>query len=337
MEEEPKTSGEIRDRLLETMQRALEERQKRGPAPATSSPEIDPAMLARFARGERALAQEILRPFRGDRPEALWRQLVAMARPALAIEPMKGAARGRSRLGGIPDLSAGAEWPRRGEKPMYFLGQLDLAEVRRHISDEAIPPDGVMSFFWEADQWTPGYRPEESDAWRVVVSRGRLAPTSPPPAPVEDGTSLDWTFTASAVSMKPVISLPGADHVLLESPAKRRVALKDHDELIDRLREAQGASGLTQFLGYPAEIQGDPFRTAHLASHGIGIEDEVRRSAKARAMVRQRGVRRLLFQIDSIRELGMEWADSGVAYFTMEEVDLQSGRWDRTWLVMDSL
>ena len=46
---------------------------------------------------------------------------------------------------------------------------------------------------------------------------------------------------------------------------------------------------------------------------------------------------RLLLQVDSISEIGMDWADSGLLYYCMQDEDMQARDWNRSWLVMDSL
>src|SRR5688572_22849831 len=65
------------------------------------------------------------------------------------------------RLGGLPLLPAGAEWPHRGGRPLAFIGQLDLAEL------EACSPGlhpfmargGLLALFYDLEEQPWGCSP----------------------------------------------------------------------------------------------------------------------------------------------------------------------------------
>jgi len=100
-------------------------------------PALDRGAVARYALGELALADSILAPFRAARFERIWTDLARLALPALAVELRQGPPKDKSKLGGLPDLPPGADWPRRGHKPLAFIAQLDLGEVRGYLRDPA--------------------------------------------------------------------------------------------------------------------------------------------------------------------------------------------------------
>ena len=58
--------------------------------------------------------------------EAMLAKMKAMAKPTLLLK----AGEGRSKLGGSPSLENAISWPLRNGKPLAFLGELDLAELR---------------------------------------------------------------------------------------------------------------------------------------------------------------------------------------------------------------
>ena len=95
-----------------------------------AAPALDHEAVARYALGEFALADSILAPFRAARFERVWTGLARLALPALAVELRQGPPAGKSKLGGLPDLPAGADWPRRGQKPLAFIAHLK-ARVNR--------------------------------------------------------------------------------------------------------------------------------------------------------------------------------------------------------------
>lgn len=60
-------------------------------------------------------------------------QIVALARPCvhLLTDPMAISALppGSSRIGGLPDLPPGGEWPRWKGEPQSFVAQIDISDV----------------------------------------------------------------------------------------------------------------------------------------------------------------------------------------------------------------
>src|SRR4051812_44223754 len=54
---------------------------------------------------------------------------------------------GVSRFGGSPDLPMAFKWPERAGKPLSFLAQLDLTELRH----PELPSTGWLAFFYD---WT---------------------------------------------------------------------------------------------------------------------------------------------------------------------------------------
>ncbi len=65
--------------------------------------------------------------------------------------------RRRSKLGGVPHLVPGIDWPRSANTglPYHFLAELHLAEVPRMAETEKLPQDGVLLFFADLspDEW----------------------------------------------------------------------------------------------------------------------------------------------------------------------------------------
>jgi uncharacterized protein (TIGR02996 family) len=87
-----------------------------------------------------------------------WRdELLALARPALRLEapeanfddpPPPPAALGTTRLGGDPDLPAGASYPTAADGvPLHFIGQFDLADLQGTVAGRAFPRTGLLSIF----------------------------------------------------------------------------------------------------------------------------------------------------------------------------------------------
>ncbi|WP_165164705.1 DUF1963 domain-containing protein [Corynebacterium qintianiae] len=60
---------------------------------------------------------------------------------------------GSSRVGGLPDLPKGAEWPAGpGGMSYAFIAQINLAELRDAVGDApGLPESGLLSFFWDPE------------------------------------------------------------------------------------------------------------------------------------------------------------------------------------------
>ncbi len=59
---------------------------------------------------------------------------------------------GTSKRGGYPDMPATATWPSWRDIPMTFIAQLNLADVAPHDTDQRLPHEGVLSFFYASQQ-----------------------------------------------------------------------------------------------------------------------------------------------------------------------------------------
>ena len=62
---------------------------------------------------------------------------------------------GISRLGGVPDLPKGMSWPTAfsDQKPLLFLGQINLAEIHPFDANHELPSDGMLYFFHHPLNW----------------------------------------------------------------------------------------------------------------------------------------------------------------------------------------
>jgi len=60
---------------------------------------------------------------------------------------IRKAAKGESKLGGNPDLPLDFKWPHSEEKPLTFLGQINLSQIDRNKIKEDIPKSGFLYFF----------------------------------------------------------------------------------------------------------------------------------------------------------------------------------------------
>ncbi len=217
---------------------------------------------------------------------------------------------GGTRLGGEPDLPDGSRWPADRLGPLPFLGQVRLGDVEPFDREGLLPRTGLLSFFaHEPDRWkSRGPHP-----WSVIFTQeGRdLVRLKRPEDP-----DFKWR-PPCAVTLRPFLSLP---YYLSPEAREWRMSSEEEERYVDLTVEASRAQirreAGHQVLGHPESIQND-------ASFGCG---EKSRRTDPHAW-------RLLFQVVEDGELDTEWPDSGRMFFMARAADIETGRFEKTWLV----
>lgn len=205
---------------------------------------------------------------------------------------------------------------------------LDLAEVTSNESDLALPPAGLLNFFYDAtEQETWGFDPNDAGSWRVIPADPATArPMNAPPEA--------QTFTEIPLRGEALVTHPGFD----EPPI--REILDHHRDACFDLEEALDPGGwperqLHQIGGWPHLEQGSLWLEAQLASNGlyVGNSDGYR---DPRASELQDGADDwvLLAQIDTDEAAGWMWGDVGKLYFVIRRQDLAASDFDKVWMIL---
>ena len=74
---------------------------------------------------------------------------------------------GISKLGGVPDLPPGVAWPQWKGVPQSFIAQICLEDVQSYDVNKVLPSQGMLWFFYDAQQQTCGENPADKGCWRV--------------------------------------------------------------------------------------------------------------------------------------------------------------------------
>lgn len=202
---------------------------------------------------------------------------------------------GASKFGGLPDLSPGAEWPRCADLPpeegfgyvekqclggpLWFLGQVNLADTAPLDTENALPRSGLLSFFaaiqrdgFPCDGVTP-------DCWRVLYHNGDLSAlrrTPVPPVPdalreaLAQGSPLPggYTSTPCAVEFSLSYTLPSHPDVgMTEEEADR------YWEAFWNVFHGEDEARRHQILGYEGPLQGSTGEMAG-ACEATDIEED---------------------------------------------------------------
>ncbi len=99
-------------------------------------------------------------------------RIVASAQNAVVLDtiPWVESDHGISRLGGLPDVPEGWQWP----EGLMFLGQINLEEIAPHDHNHQLPPHGLLLFFNNQYGWDQPGLPgrvefiEDTDGTREV-------------------------------------------------------------------------------------------------------------------------------------------------------------------------
>lgn len=281
-------------------------------------------------------------------PSAMCETIIRLLRPSIRLlpQPAHETPLGSSRIGGLPDLPDGAQWPLylgppkpdatweafKGE-PLAFLLQVNLAEMAPFDVDGLLPSSGVLYFFFlDANSRFSRY-PVHGEILHVLhapLETKRLRRASAPPAlPSQE------VYRGFAVSPHLEWTIPLWDDLLdalkqegtLDQPEIEAGLEAYGDDLAEEVADLQGLGSWYRpkhrLLGYPDFFQ----------AGGCGPGDW-----------------KLLLQVDSDPRFntpspyddpeypgpGMMWGDGGRLFFGIEQADLSARDFSAVWLSYES-
>ena len=236
---------------------------------------------------------------------------------------------GVTKLGGLPDLPAGAAWPAWNGMPLGFVAQIHIDEVRAYPVAQSLPVDGWLTFFYDGRQQAFGDKPGDRGAWQVryapagALALARLA--APPGLPGES------RFKPCAVEYAADVTLPQRPLVFAPQLGWTPDEQHHYEDFLDQ-RVTDRGTPRHRLLGHADEIQDDMHLQCQLLSHGLADEQDPRAAALAAEALNWQ----LLLQVDSDDAAGMQWGSAGRLYFYIEQAALQARRFDNVWMVMQS-
>lgn len=262
-------------------------------------------------------------------PQEIAERWIGLLRPGLRLEKAEGAGSVVGRLGGVPGLPEGEEWPVwEGHGPLAFVASLDCAALPSGALDIAMPTDGTLVFFYFDGQLDDGCAvvdPGEPDSWA-----GARVLYIPAGVPVAERTAPE--------GIQPYPEVPLTAHVETTAPhlwhpvVYREFAPMpdDHPVWDEDFQEALGDhSGGTEHRigGHAHPVQGEVETEVAHGALGNPPWNDPRIKEEALRWV-------LLAQFDSDDDADMMWGDCGALYWLIRPEDLAEGRFDRamfTW------
>lgn len=236
-----------------------------------------------------------------------------------------------SKFGGQPALPAHMNWPAWRGTNLMFLAQVNLKDLQAVVPRAELPATGLLLFFYDANQSTWGFDPQDKGSWQVVYL---------PEEPVATKTR-NWPATLpEEARLQPVPLRFQAIQSLPSEPQK----VEGYEELSAELQERFDAivyeylernKPMHQLLGNAVPIQsGDMALECQLVSHGLYCGDG-RGYNDPRAEKLGAGAKDwvLLAMIDTDEPRGVMWGDGGCLYFWIRQEDLKARRFANVWMI----
>ena len=234
---------------------------------------------------------------------------------------------GATKLGGLPDLPAGAAWPAWNGAPLGLIAQIHLDDLRAYPTARVLPDMGWLYFFYDGRQQAFGDKPADRGAWQVLYAPA--GPLTRQAAP--GGLPAESRFKACAVDFAPEMTLPQNPPVFVPQLDWTADEQQKYEDLLDQ-HFSNRSTPRHRLLGQTDEIQDDMHQQAQLLSHGVADDQDPRAAGLAGGTLNWQ----LLLQVDSDDAAGMRWGSTGRLYFWIEKSALQARRFDNIWMIVQS-
>tara|TARA_R100000935_G_C2837383_1_gene168919 strand:- start:512 stop:1399 length:888 start_codon:yes stop_codon:yes gene_type:complete len=266
-------------------------------------------------------------------------KIVQLLEPTIGIKTKKANSKiriGRSKLGGLPDLSKDLKWPNLNGFPFAFLGQINLSEIK-FDKFNSLPKNGLLLFFFSTNQ--DDYRYENHKDMHRVIFIENLSELEQRNYP-ENYSDLA-KFEECEIKYFEHFSLPSYQNYRildLNFTDEDDNLLFEASEIINELTTAGEDIG-HQILGNAQAVQGDVNYSWALQSiqHKLKTLAELNMTDQNRVLENQKNIK-LLLQIDmsdDVPNFSSFGTDGGI-YFGIAEEDLAIGNFKNTYFELQN-
>ncbi|MEP5935588.1 MAG: YwqG family protein [Winogradskyella arenosi] len=230
-----------------------------------------------------------------------------------------------SKIGGKPSLPKDYDWPKTSkQKSMSFIAQLNITDIKKHDEENLFPSDGIISFFYCADQQAWGFDPKDKNSFKVIYfNSSQELQKADFPTDLES----ESIFKPNVIKFTKSLSIPTWDDDSI-------IGLIEDEDSDNYFEVSHGAEN--QILGYANNIQNTMELECQLVTNGLycgdpsGYNDPRRKELESgqKDWV-------LLLQVGSEDEdTGMMWGDLGRIYFWIKKQDLKEKNFDNSWCIL---
>ncbi|MEK4027456.1 YwqG family protein [Pseudobacillus sp. FSL P4-0506] len=213
---------------------------------------------------------------------------------------------GTSKLGGLPDMPDGMEFPSYENGYLWFIGQFNLKEAKPYDKDNLLPEKGILYLFYDAHEQPWGFE-EDEGCYKVLYFDGDVCELKRRAFPGE--SEGDYSLDAYKIAFRNIYTISEhPENLPFEDENEEDRFWNFRQELMQPEDENGSIVPAHYMLGEPFNVQNDVFEELYDSSkHPV-----------------------LLFQIDSDeQDLGVMWGDSGLLYFCIEKEELLAKQFDK--------
>lgn len=238
------------------------------------------------------------------------------------------------KLGGKPWLPSDFEWPMFTDtdegktRPLSFLCQIALADVKKYDADGLLPDSGMLYFFYDCEAFRWGFDPSDKGSARVFYfeSTDGFVPLKLP-----DGLAKEHIVPEMAMSFSVGRSFPGYEELGIYTDIGH--SRDEFDEVLKKIG-IDTAQEHHKLLGYADIIQDEMLTECERVSRGIYCGDA--KSYKKISKTEKASIERsakdwtLLLQLTTLEkgEWELMWGDCGMLYFYIKKQDLAEKRFE---------
>lgn len=257
-------------------------------------------------------------------------KIESMRQPAIRIITSKKQ-KGFSKIGGLPNLPNDLEWPTWKSEHLAFVAQIDLSEIPVPSAITKLPTSGYLFFFYDKEQSTAGFDPNDRGSWSVLYST-QAPPQTSSQQPSDLGKAA--ILPTLGITLRQISSVP--DYLRIDFIDG--LSNDSKDDVMYWMEDQRDASFEKQphhqIGGYPHPIQDDSMELeSQFASNGIdcgeGFDDP-----RTEALADGANDWILLLQLASDEKAGIEWGDGGMLYFWIRKQDLQPADFSNVWMIL---
>jgi len=251
---------------------------------------------------------------------------------------------GASRLGGWPDLPEGSTWPTWQQRPMAFIGQLNIEDISLAQPGIRLPKKGVLLFFLGCGTDTFEREPfnkqmymtdlmpdiDQKNSVKVVFSQSEVA--------LErtryGGDILPELFSPCPVKIrKGGMPLPHELTAHYQCMPFDDLELENYNELLDYIATDDYEN---QISGYPAMLQSTPLEWG-VENQSLGKDqfDVPKTESKLQSHNEASTQWSMLLQLTSDANADYIWGDGGHLYIYCPRAEMEQGVFDNCYAVFE--
>jgi uncharacterized protein YwqG len=238
---------------------------------------------------------------------------------------------GASKLGGLPDLPDASEWPHRDGAPLSFLAQINVTALPKFDGLDKLPPDTLLSFFCDTRDLIFGWDSNDKGSWRVIASPiSSAVPLTRRRRPRD--LADEGVFTPCVIFTTFEEDLPDPYSRIIEM---LKLTKDEQDAYFHIFEDHIDPRPDHKLLGHAKQWQTDMQLDCQLVSNGISVgTPDWHASPRRDALEAGASNWRLLLQVDTDENTGMQWGDLGSLYYWIKRSSLESRSFEDVWLFL---